>query len=91
MKVKFADFRQVTRSRSFPTAIARHELLRQTSVELVRTVLPTKKGIRLLGVSVSNFDRLPINAANELPLFDTISSETPRPAPTPGAEPEGVR
>jgi hypothetical protein len=48
VKVKFADFRQVTRSRSFPTAIARHELLTQASVELVRTLLPTEKGIRLI-------------------------------------------
>jgi DNA polymerase-4 len=29
VKVKFADFRQVTRSRSYPTAIARHDVLRQ--------------------------------------------------------------
>ena len=29
VKVKFADFHQVTRSRSFPAAIARHDLLRQ--------------------------------------------------------------
>ena len=69
VKVKFADFRQVTRSRSFPTVIARHDLLRQASVELVRTLLPTAKGIRLLGVTVSNFDQAPANAADELPLF----------------------
>ena len=59
VKVKFADFHQVTRSRSFPAAIARHDLLRQASVELVRTLLPTAKGIRLLGVTVSNFDQPP--------------------------------
>jgi DNA polymerase IV len=70
VKVKFADFRQVTRSRSFSTAIAHHDLLRQASVELVRTLLPTAKGIRLLGVTVSNFDREPASAADQLPLFD---------------------
>src|SRR5208282_381032 len=59
VKVKFADFQQVTRSRSFPTVIARHDLLRRASVELVRTVLPTAKGVRLLGVTVSNFDPTP--------------------------------
>ncbi len=69
VKVKFADFRQVTRSRSFPTLIARHDLLRQASIELVRTLLPTAKGVRLLGVSVSNFDHAPADAADELPLF----------------------
>jgi DNA polymerase-4 len=67
VKVKFADFQIVTRSRSFPSAIARRETLRQTSVALVRTVLPTTKGIRLLGVTVSNFHR---DADTEaLPLF----------------------
>ena len=69
VKVKFADFRQVTRSRSFSTGIARHDLLRRTSVELVRTLLPTAIGIRLLGVTVSNFDRAPAKADDELPLF----------------------
>ena len=50
VKAKFADFRQVTRSRSFATVIARHGLPRQASLELVRTLLPTAKGIRRLGV-----------------------------------------
>ncbi len=44
VKVKFADFRQITRSRSFPTAIACDDLLRQASVDLVRTLLPMNKG-----------------------------------------------
>ena len=68
-KVKFADFHQVARSRSLPTPIARRDLLRQLSVDLVRSVLPAAKGVRLIGVSVSNFDRMPITAAGELPLF----------------------
>src|SRR5580704_5357090 len=69
VKVKFADFQQVTRSRSFAMAIARHDLLRQVSVELVRTLLPTAKGVRLLGVTVSNFDPTPTDSDDELPLF----------------------
>jgi DNA polymerase IV len=69
VKVKFADFRQVTRSRSFSAAIAHHDLLCRASVELVRTLLPTAKGIRLLGVTVSNFERVPASAADGLPLF----------------------
>src|SRR6516162_9555047 len=54
LKVKFADFHLITRSRSFPTAIAQHALLRAARVVLVHTLLPTEKGIRLLGVTVSN-------------------------------------
>ena len=69
VKVKFADFRQVTRSRSFATVIMHHELLRQASVDLVRTLLPVAKGIRLLGVMVSNFDYLPRGNAVEPELF----------------------
>jgi nucleotidyltransferase/DNA polymerase involved in DNA repair len=68
VKVKFADFRQVTRSRSLPTEMARHDLLRRTSIELVRTLLPTAIGIRLLGVTVSNFDQASAKV-DELPLF----------------------
>ena len=90
LKVKFADFHLITRSRSFPTAIAQHELLRQASIELIRTLLPTEKGIRLLGVTVSNFDRLPINAADELPLFETASSITPHADPTSDAVSEAT-
>src|SRR5260370_1254186 len=68
-KAKFADFQQVTRSRSFATVIARHDLLRRASVELVRTLLPTAKGVRLIGITVSNFDHGPADSADDLPLF----------------------
>jgi DNA polymerase IV len=69
VKVKYADFRLVTRSRSFPNAIARHEILRQTSVALVRTLLPANRGVRLLGVTVSKFDQARGDVDDELPLF----------------------
>jgi DNA polymerase-4 len=78
VKVKFADFRQITRSRSFSTVIARHDLLQQVSVELVRTLLPVTMGVRLLGVSVSNFDQMPISLADGLPLFGAAPSVTPQ-------------
>ena len=91
VKVKFADFHQVTRSRSFSMAIARHDLLRQASVELVRTILPTAKGVRLLGVTVSNFDPVPITTASELPLFDDAGSVMPQPDANSGTTPTGMR
>jgi DNA polymerase IV len=90
VKVKFADFRQVTRSRSFATAIARHDVLRQASVELVRTLLPTAMGIRLLGVAVSNFDRTPANAGNELPLFGAGEAPVPQTVAATGIAVAGV-
>ena len=70
VKVKFADFQQVTRSRSFPEAIAGHDALRRASIELVRSVLPVAKGVRLLGVTMSNFGQSPAAIHTALPLFD---------------------
>jgi len=78
------------RTPPFPTAIAQHELLQAGSVELVRTLLPTEKGIGLLGVTVSNFGRGPIDAADALPLFETASSITPHADPTSDAVSEAT-
>jgi DNA polymerase-4 len=55
-KIKFADFKIATRSRTLPGPVADRETLRTVAVELVRTVYPPRTGIRLLGVTVSNFD-----------------------------------
>lgn len=58
VKIKYADFRQSTRSRTLPRPVATREILRKTSVGLVRTVFPPAIGVRLVGVSVSGFERL---------------------------------
>ena len=68
VKVKFADFRQITRSRSYPVAVTAHEHLRQASLELIRSILPPELGIRLVGVTVSNFEA-PVHQDDDLPLF----------------------
>lgn len=65
VKAKFADFRQVTRSRSFPAAVDQAEPLRAASLELVRSLFPPRLGIRLVGVTVSNF----VSTEGALPLF----------------------
>src|ERR1700733_2359657 len=57
VKIKYADFQQATRSRSLPTPIASRSVLHEVSIGLIRSVLPAQKGIRLVGVSVSNFKR----------------------------------
>jgi DNA polymerase-4 len=69
VKVKFADFCQVTRSRSYPAVVTSHDQLRQASVDLIRSLFPPAKGIRLVGITVSNFAEPSINAVEELPLF----------------------
>ena len=73
VKVKFADFQQVTRSRSFPEALAGHGALCAASIALVRTVLPAAKGVRLLGVTVSNFTPSSAAIHGALPLFEGAS------------------
>jgi DNA polymerase-4 len=57
VKVKFADFQQATRSRSLSGPVLSQEVLHEVSLSLIRSVLPATKGIRLVGVSVSNFER----------------------------------
>ncbi len=56
VKIKYADFRQITRSRTFAAPVRNRESLRIISTDLVRTILPTPIGIRLLGVTLSGFD-----------------------------------
>ncbi len=67
VKIKYADFQQITRSRTFPAPVQGRDALRQASLALVRSVLPTGKGVRLVGVTVSGFERH--DDTVELPLF----------------------
>ena len=56
VKVKFADFRLITRSRSFADPVPSAAALEAVGRDLLRGVFPPPLGIRLLGVSVSNLD-----------------------------------
>lgn len=73
VKAKYADFRQVTRSRTTPAALCEREQLRRTSLELVRSLYPVTLGIRLVGVTVSNFET--DAGESELPLFGASAAE----------------
>lgn len=57
IKAKFSDFRQVTRSRTMQQPVRARDLLRRTSIALVRSLYPLAQGVRLVGVTVSNFER----------------------------------
>ncbi len=54
LKIKYADFRQITRSKSYAAPVADRDLLEATSLELARGIFPLEKGVRLLGVTLSN-------------------------------------
>jgi DNA polymerase-4 len=55
VKVKFADFRIVTRRRTVGREIADPDALRSLSLGLVRALFPVSQGVRLVGVTVSGF------------------------------------
>ena len=68
VKIKYADFEQATRSRSLPGVIADPATLKQVSQHLVRSVYPLRAGVRLLGVTISNFEARSPQDAAQAPL-----------------------
>ena len=68
VKIKYADFRQVTRSRTLQAPVVTRKQLHEVSVSLVQSVYPVTLGIRLIGVSVSKFGTGPISEQLELGL-----------------------
>ena len=72
VKIKYADFQQITRSRTLGP-VRSHEALRESAQALIRSVLPTLKGIRLVGVTVSNFDSGE-GGTLDLPLDDATTA-----------------
>jgi DNA polymerase-4 len=73
LKVKYQDFRICTRARSLDRPVAGREEFLDIGVALLRTLLPPPKGIRLLGLTLSNLsegeaaEAIPVEL--ELPLL----------------------
>jgi DNA polymerase IV len=55
LKVKFANFQQITRSRTGRTQISTRGELEQLGCALLEPIFPVSRGIRLLGLSLSSF------------------------------------
>jgi len=55
LKVKFADFALISRSRTLPGSVESRSELESMTFDLLRTVFPLEKAVRLLGVSISGF------------------------------------
>ena len=70
VKIKWADFQQSTRSQSFPWLIDSRQKIHEASLGLIRSVLPPPKGVRLVGVTLSNFAAAAANLAVEPSLLD---------------------
>ena len=61
LKIKYSNFKLITRSKSFADPVGDASLIATTAKELLEGTLPPPRGIRLLGISVSRFNdgRLP--------------------------------
>jgi DNA polymerase-4 len=68
VKIKWADFQISTRSRSTAMTIQTQEKLHELALDLIRSVFPPPKGIRLVGVTLSNFQSQSGSEEAELPL-----------------------
>jgi len=68
LKVKYADFRQITRSRSLPHDVRGRDLLERISLELLAPLTPTEQGVRLLGVTLSALKLEEVDNAPQLSL-----------------------
>ena len=68
VKIKWADFQISTRSRSMEVTIQTREKLHQVALDLIRSVFPPPKGVRLVGVTLSNFQSQSASEVAELPF-----------------------
>jgi DNA polymerase IV len=68
LKVKYADFQQVTRSRTSEAPLSMQETLEQISFDLLNVIFPSPKGVRLLGVSLSSLANADVIEKHQLLL-----------------------
>ncbi|MCP4197624.1 MAG: DNA polymerase IV [Proteobacteria bacterium] len=54
LKVKYADFRQITRSRSFERCVSGRQEFSSVAHELLTQLLPVPLGVRLIGLTMSS-------------------------------------
>jgi DNA polymerase-4 len=68
LKVKFSDFELITRSRSVAIIDSASDLS-GLALDLLKQLMPPKKAIRLLGISVSGFTMQETEEEDQLPLL----------------------
>jgi DNA polymerase-4 len=74
VKIKWSDFQQSTRSQSLASPIESRAKLHEAALGLVRSVFPPPKGVRLVGVTLSNFLARPGTVHPEPSLLDESDS-----------------
>ncbi|MDO5631741.1 MAG: DNA polymerase IV [Paracoccus sp. (in: a-proteobacteria)] len=71
VKIRFADFHQITRARSLPRPLVSAGEMQHITSELIHAALPGPQGVRLLGVTLSGFEHLRVpEPDDQLDLFD---------------------
>ncbi|MGO7207798.1 DNA polymerase IV, partial [Rhizobium ruizarguesonis] len=68
IKIKYADFSQITLSKTLPSALPAIADLEEVVDMLLAPIFPPRKGIRLLGVSLSSLERRSSEATPQLRL-----------------------
>jgi DNA polymerase IV len=68
LKVKFADFQQITRSKSVGDAIETLADLERLCLGLLEPLLPPRKAVRLLGISLSSLTQAQSTERRQLSL-----------------------
>ena len=68
LKIKYADFHQITRSMTCDAPVATQAALEQVSYALLEPVFPAQQGIRLLGVTISSLVGDPLQNVGQLKL-----------------------
>jgi DNA polymerase-4 len=68
LKVKYADFHQITRSVTCDAPVATQVALEQLSYALLKPVFPVQQGIRLLGIALSSLGSDPLPNVGQLKL-----------------------
>nr|WP_034996462.1 DNA polymerase IV [Beijerinckia mobilis] len=77
LKVKYADFQQITRSHTVTEGIATRRQFDEKAMALIASLFPPPKGIRLLGLTLSNFAQpKPQDTQLRLP-FEGLSGQGP--------------
>ncbi|WP_374948968.1 DNA polymerase IV [Mucilaginibacter sp.] len=73
IKIKYSDFRQVTRSQSFPAFLNETDTILNTAKNLLQQAFTDTDRVRLLGITLSNFTApIPVEKApsTQLTLFN---------------------
>ena len=68
LKIKYADFQIITRSKTTVAPIGAMGVLEAVSQSLLDPLFPTEKGIRLLGITLSSFVDDEVSEADQLDL-----------------------